>query len=131
MIIQYENYDDDYNPQAISWVFNEKKVSIDFPFAISAVFAEPIEKIIIEVYQENELHFYNLDGELAFKTEIPVKTGYKFKGLNKNKKSKSGISLLFHPREQSDGNTWDDTEQYELKLNDNEDLLGEKLGIYR
>ncbi|WP_444923240.1 hypothetical protein ACJJH9_14900 [Microbulbifer sp. DLAB2-AF] len=47
-------------------------------------------------------------------TLIFQKNGYQFRGLNKNKKSSTGVLLLYFPVEAGVGNQREDFEQFEL-----------------
>ena len=67
MKLQYENYDSDYNLMGVSWNNDNQKISINYTFGITAIFSKPLKKVIIEAFQEGELHFYNLDGTFAYK----------------------------------------------------------------
>ncbi|WNO11133.1 hypothetical protein [Teredinibacter sp. KSP-S5-2] len=113
----------------ISWESSNKDISLSFPFEISAVYADKISKVIVEKYELQKIGFYVLNGELEFETDIPSIKGYKFRGLNKNLSSKTGVSLLFYPDEPGKGNQWGDIEQYELV--EGADCLGKYLDIYR
>lgn len=128
--IEYTKHVNTYDPVSVAWQHESKKYELDFDEPISALYSEPMEQVIVEVYGENKLNFYSLNGELVFSEKLPELSGYQFRGINKNLKSKTGISFLFHPSDEGMGNEWGDTEQYELLAKPGH-RLGKKLGIYR
>lgn len=114
---------------AVHWENEGDKVRLEFPYEISAVYADKIKKVVVEKFEVDKIGFYKLSGELEFDADIPSMEGYKFRGIKKNLESKSGASLLFYPSELGKGNQWGDIEQYELVADS--DCLGKYLNIYR
>ncbi|WP_297533657.1 hypothetical protein [Thalassolituus sp.] len=128
--ITYPKYSDDYDPISVAWSYDESEVEIDFYKPISAVFSESMNKVVVEVFDDGVINFYDLNGILSNSFSIPELDGYKYRGINKNLKSKTGVSLLFYPVRKDVGSEWRDIEQYEL-VPVEETLLGSYLGIYR
>lgn len=114
----------------LSWKVNAENISIKLLGDASAVYSELIDSIAVEIYSEKKIHLYDSLGNYLSEYPIVDKDGYQFRGLNRNKKSKSGIALLYHPLRAGLGNEWNDTEQYEFIL-DELGPVGEKLDIYR
>ncbi len=129
MNIEYEDYTD-YEAKTVYWYFNNSKIALKFSVVISAVYSEKLTNVVVEVYQQNELQFYNLDGSLNFSRKIPQLAKHQFRGINPNLKSSSGVSFLYLPQQAADNNECVDMLQYEMTL-DKDNLLGKKLGIYR
>jgi len=113
----------------VSWIHNSENVSLSFPFEISALYSQTINRVIVEKYEIGKIAFYLLDGAIDCEVDIPSLEGYQFRGINKNNESKTGASLLFFPIEEDKGNQWRDIEQYELTTSNNP--LGKYLDIYR
>ncbi|MCP5014684.1 MAG: hypothetical protein GY938_05295 [Ketobacter sp.] len=130
MKIKYTKHINTYDPVSISWEYQGKDVEIDFNTPITGVYSEPLSCVVVEVYSENLLNFYSLDGGLISSERLPELENYQFRGITKSIKSKTGVSFLFHPSNDQVGNKWGDTEQYEL-TNDKEHRLGQNIGIYR
>lgn len=118
---------DEYD--TVQWECSGGGVRLSFPFEVNAIYASKISRVIVEKYEQGKVGFYQLDGALEFDSEIPKIEGYRFRGINKNSESKTGVSLLFYPSDPGKGNQWRDIEQYELVA----DLkcLGRYLNIYR
>ncbi|WP_188150893.1 hypothetical protein [Teredinibacter waterburyi] len=114
---------------AVRWENSGEEVRLEFPYEISAVYADKIKKVVVEKFEIDKIGFYKLSGELDFYADIPSMDGYKFRGIKKNLQSKTGASLLFYPTESGKGNQWGDIEQYELVADSN--CLGKYLNIYR
>ena len=112
-----------------TWQHSGDFVELELDYDASAVFSESMQLIFVEAFEKNKIFSFDLRGILKDSYDIPIKDGYKFRGLNKNNKSSSGISLLYHPYRDDKGNEWNDTEQYEFILKD--DILGPFLDIYR
>jgi hypothetical protein len=127
--IEYENYVA-HEPRAVSWVHDGKKVLQDFPLAITAVYSEPLQQVVVELFALGKLRFFNPDGSVASEKDIPALPGYEYRGLNRNSQSKTGIALLFNPVAENTGNESRDMEQYELLVK-GPAVVGKKLGIYR
>jgi len=130
MNIVYKKFINEYDPISVYWNHSGKDVLLEFPESITAIFSEKINRVVVELFSANNLHFYNLNGELDFSGSLPNMENYQYRGINKSIDSKTGISFLFHPIADSVGNEWRDTEQYELDLKSS-NFLGKKLGIYR
>jgi hypothetical protein len=113
----------------VRWENSGEEVRLEFPYEISAVYADKIKKVAVEKFEIDKIGFYKLNGQLDFDADIPSVDGYKFRGIKKNHKSKTGASLLFYPAESRKGNQWGDIEQYELLADSN--CLGKYLNIYR
>lgn len=111
------------------WESKGTIITLEFPYEISAKYADKIQRVIIEKYSTNKIGFHTENGTLEFDADIPSLDGYKFRGINKNLTSASGVALLFFPAEPASGNKWRDVEQYELIESNN--CLGKYLGIYR
>ena len=130
MNVEYKKFVNEYDPVCVGWKYAGKDVLLQFSQPITAVFSEKIGKVVVEIYSENKLNFYNINGKLECSNFLPTLENYQFRGINKSIESKTGISFLFHPISQSVGNKWRDTEQYEMDL-ECVYFLGKKLGIYR
>jgi hypothetical protein len=130
MKINFHSYNQYSEPQSLSWVYDGQDVHLAFDSAISAVYSESLKMVFVENLSNGQIYLYSEDGKLVDKKEIPSVNGYRFVGINPNKKSASGIALLFHPEAPVKGNEWRDTEQYEL-LADERSILGRRLDIYR
>jgi len=113
----------------LSWQYDGMSVELELDYDASGVFSESIQLIFIEAYEKKKIFSYNLNGTQRDSYNICAKAGYEFRGLNKNIKSATGISLLYHPSSSDTGNEWNDTEQYELVLEEN--TIGPLLDIYR
>ncbi|MFT3930597.1 MAG: hypothetical protein QM709_09925 [Spongiibacteraceae bacterium] len=128
--IRYTKFLNTYDPVSVSWDYQGRTVQVDFPSVISALRSDKLNCVVIEIYEEGKLNFYALTGDLVSSEALPYLQGYQFRGINKNKESKTGISILFNPVDDSVGNKWRDIEQYELT--DKPGFrLGRSLGIYR
>jgi|SRR5690606_23533889 len=114
----------------LSWKVKAKSVSIRLPGDASAIYSEVIDRVVVEIYPDKKIYIYDSLGNYLCEYSIVDKEGYQFRGLNRNKKSKSGIALLYHPLRAGLGNEWNDTEQYEFIL-DELRPVGKKLDIYR
>jgi len=112
-----------------TWQHGAELEELELDYDASAVFSESMQLIFVEAFEKNKIFCFDLRGKLKYSYDIPIKDGYKFRGLNKNNKSSSGISLLYHPHTDEKGNEWNDTEQYEFILEDN--IIGPLLDIYR
>ncbi len=130
MNIEYKKYINEYDPVSVGWVHEEKDVLLNFSEPITAVYSEPLDRVIVELFSENRLCFYNLAGALESSGSLPRLEHYQYRGIHKSIGSKSKVSFLFHPIDDSVGNKWRDTEQYELDIRCN-NFLGKNLGIYR
>ena len=130
MKLVFGKLNSNYEPMAVSWFFEEKNISLDFSVEISAIYSEKLEQVVVELYDLGKLYFYSVDGTLNCEVGIPKLPKYQYRGLNKNNKSKSGICILFHPIDESVGNEWRDTEQYEMVMGI-PIVVGDKLDIYR
>ncbi|WP_219702730.1 hypothetical protein [Marinomonas lutimaris] len=113
----------------LSWVYEDRLIEKNFTFDASAVFSEVLSLVFVEAYRDSEVHLFRLNGDFLRKYKIATLENYDFRGLNKNIHSKTGVSLLYHPKSNDVGNEWGDTEQYEFRME--EDTLGEFLDIYR
>ena len=113
----------------LSWRWSGGNVSLEFETIARPVFSEVVEKIYVSEYLKSSIYIFAKSGELVRTIEIPTIDGYQYRGLNKNKKSKNGIALLYVPVDEGRGNEWRDIEQYEL--NDESPNLGSFLDIYR
>lgn len=82
---------------AVRWENSGEEVRLEFPYEISAVYADKIKKVVVEKFEIDKIGFYKLSGELDFYADIPSMDGYKFRGIKKNLESKTGASLLFYP----------------------------------
>jgi len=118
---------DEYD--SVSWVYLDKKVCLNFDCEVYAVHASKIDRVVVEKCEDNKICFFKLNGEMDFESDIPCIEGYKYRGINKNIESKTGVSLLFYPVGQGKGNAWGDIEQYELIASS--DCLGGFIDIYR
>lgn len=130
MDLEYKKYINTYDPVAVGWTHNKNSILIEFSEPISAIYSEKLDRVVVEIYAENKLSFYQLSGQLDFSIDLPNLECYQFRGIHKNFESKTGISFLFHPVADSVGNKWRDTEQYELDVKTS-NFLGRRLGIYR
>ena len=130
MNIQYTKFINQYDPVAVSWNNKGDVVLLEFSVVITALYSEILKQVVVELYEDNKINFYDSDGVLTSSEIIPRLDGYQFRGINKNLNSKTGISLLFNPVSDSVGNEWRDVEQYELDFKA-KNFLGKKLGIYR
>ncbi len=130
MKITYKKFINTYEPISVEWNFNGREVLLEFTESITAIFSEKINRVVVELFSENKISFYELSGELDLSGTLPNMENYQYRGINKSIQSKTGISFLFHPTDESVGNEWRDTEQYELDLKA-PNFLGKKLGIYR
>lgn len=128
--LTYTKHINTYDPVAVSWQFGGKSVELEFKAPIEALFSNYLDAVVVEVYDENALNFYSLNGSLLSSEPLPAMAHYQFRGLNKSKESKTGIALLFHPADESVGNQWRDTEQFEL-TEKAVSRIGKRLGIYR
>lgn len=113
----------------LTWQYDGISVELELDYDASCVFSESMQLIFIEAYEKKKIFSYNLNGTLSDSYNICAKKGYEFRGLNKNNKSASGVSLLYHPSSSDTGNEWNDIEQYELLLEEN--TIGPFLDIYR
>jgi hypothetical protein len=113
----------------LTWQYDGMSVELELDYDAIGVFSESMQLIFIEAYEKKKIFSYNLNGTLSDSYNICAKKGYEFRGLNKNNKSATGISLLYHPNSRDTGNEWNDTEQYELVLEEN--TIGPFLDIYR
>ena len=130
MNIEYKKFVNEYDPVSVGWNLAGKDILLEFSQPNTAVFSEKLGKVVVEIYDENKLNFYDANGTLEFSSFLPSLDNYQYRGINRNIESKTAISFLFHPVAQSVGNKWRDTEQYELDLQCI-NFLGKKLGIYR
>jgi len=130
MKIEYVKHINTYDPVAVAWDCNGKRVELIFEVPISALYSEPLANVVVEIYGENKLNFYGLDGALQESEAIPTIEHYQFRGLNKSVESETGISLLFHPADETVGNQWRDTEQFEMGKN-KKNRVGRNLGVFR
>lgn len=130
MKIEYTKHINTYDPVAVSWAYDGKRIELTFETPIAALFSKPLNNVIVELYGANRLNFYELDGTLKASEYLPRLEHYQFRGLNRNKESRTGISFLFHPLDDSVGNQWRDTEQFEMTIN-SDNRVGKNLGIYR
>lgn len=115
--------------QRASWVHDGNDVVLDFPFEIHAIYSARLNRIVVEMFGRKKIGFYKASGELDVEVAIPDIEDYQFRGINKNNKSVSGVSLLFLPLVPRRSNEWGDIEQYELKIEN--ESLGRYLDIYR
>lgn len=113
----------------LTWQYDGMSVELELDYDASGIFSESMQLIFIEAYEKKKIFSYNLNGTLSDSYNICAKKGYEFRGLNKSNKSATGISLLYHPSSSGTGNEWNDTEQYELVLEEN--TIGPFLDIYR
>ncbi|MDP5134776.1 hypothetical protein ORJ04_02310 [Rheinheimera baltica] len=113
----------------LTWQHNGKSVELELDNDANGVFSESMQLIFIDAYEHNKIFSYHLNGTPSDSYNICAKEGYEFRGLNKNNKAASGISLLYHPSSSDTGNEWNDTEQYELLFEEN--TIGPFLDIYR
>lgn len=130
MKIVYTKHINTYDPVAVAWDYDGKRIDLVFETPICALYSEPLKNVVVEIYGENSLNFYGLDGALLGSEPIPKVEHYQFRGLNKNIESETGISLLFHPLDDTVGNQWRDMEQYEMGKSER-NRIGRKLGIFR
>lgn len=114
----------------LEWDFNDKHIMLSFPFDADFLFSESTRTVVIELYEIGKLQVFDEEGVLSREFDIPKLPGYHFRGININKVSQSGITLLYCPTSDEVGNEWGDIEQYEFNLSGN-DPLGKKLGIFR
>jgi hypothetical protein len=113
----------------LKWSVNGENKNLVFKYDISYRFSDKIGMLFVEVYELNLIQVYDSQAILQNEYEIPKLEGYQYRGLNINKNSKTGISLLYFPVHKNVGNEWKDIEQYEFI--DNESIIGKKLGLYR
>lgn len=113
----------------VSWVDDDRIVKIEYPTIARPVYSEIMGKVYISLYSVGEIHEYDMKGKLVKIHSIPQLFGYQYRGLNSNKKSSTGISLLYFPIDDNVGNQWKDIEQYEFV--DSYPPLGKFLSIYR
>ena len=113
----------------LKWSINGEDKKLSFKYDISYKYSEKIKTLFVEIYEINKIKTFDSQARLQNEYEIPKLEGYQYRGININKNSKTGISLLYFPLSKNTGNQWKDLEQYELM--DAKNILGEKLGIYR
>lgn len=130
MKIEYTKHINTYDPVAVAWNYDGKRIELAFETPISALYSESLKNVVVEIYGENRLNFYGVDGALQGSEPIPTVEHYQFRGLNKSIESETGISLLFHPLDETVGNQWRDTEQFEMGKS-KQNRIGRKLGIFR
>lgn len=130
MKIKYGDYDENFDPRSIAWEFEWKDYQLDFPFSVQALYSDSLNLVVVEAYQKNKLKFDSPEAQLVAECDIPCMDDFKYWGINKNKKSKTGGSLLYFPTSDKVGNEWGDIEQYELEYGA-EIVLGKRIGIYR
>ncbi len=111
------------------WKSENGEVRVSFPSDVICVYSSSIDKIVAEIFATGTIQLIDTSGKITQEYEIPSMDGYQFRGINRNNKSKSGISLLFFPTKDELKTEWNDIEQYEFLLSKNP--LGKKLGIYR
>lgn len=114
---------------SLYWSFGDKKVAIYFSSLVGYVYSKKTGKIYVSEYGKSSIYFYSKDGSLLKTIKIPQKNGFQYRGLNRNEKSPSGVSLLYFPVNDEVGNKWGDIEQYEL-LEANP-YVGGFINIYR
>jgi hypothetical protein len=114
---------------SLDWVNQDKNVGIKLDFDAHAIYSEKLNEIAIENYQKKNILFYSELGKLIREIPLPCLEGHSSRGLNKNNESKSGISLIFFPTDESKKTKWDDMVQYELLLE--KPFVGKYLNIYR
>lgn len=130
MKLEYSKYTDDYDPISISWEIEGIARELKFDKTISAQFSEELNSIVVELYEDDKLNFYSLNGELLSSERIPKMDGYQFRGLNKSLKSRTGIALLFLPDAKESDLGLADIEQYEMLSTPNA-RVGGYLNIFR
>ncbi|WP_444919810.1 hypothetical protein ACJJID_12780 [Microbulbifer sp. CnH-101-G] len=113
----------------MSWDEGGRQVVLKFPTIARAIYSSTSKKVYVSEYIRSLIHVYSQSGELLDNFNIPKKNGCQFRGLNKNKKSSTGVSLLYFPVEAGVGNQWEDIEQFELL--DACPYLGGFIDIYR
>ena len=113
----------------LAWQHNGRTVELALDYDASAIYSEPMQLIFVEAFEQKKIFSYDLNANPKDFYNIPEKDGYEFRGLNKNVKSSSGVSLLYHPFRNDNGNQWNDTEQYEFVTDDN--VIGKFLDIFR
>jgi hypothetical protein len=129
--IEYGNYVG-FDPTSVSWSHDGRRILLEFPFTVRAVYSGPLRRVVAELFQIRKLRFYDLDGSVDGERDIPELPGYQFWGLNPNSGSRSGIALLFQPVDEGVGNEWRDAEQYELvPESESQSMVGRRLGIFR
>ncbi|WP_188150486.1 hypothetical protein [Teredinibacter waterburyi] len=130
MNIKFEKKGEGKNAFTIlSWELEGKLFSLEFSTIARPVYSAVAKRVYVSEYMKSSIYVYSESGELLKKYRIPEKDGYQFRGLNPNKKSCTGVSLLYFPIRDDVGNKWGDIEQYELL--DNDPPLGEFIDIYR
>jgi hypothetical protein len=130
MKIDIEKIGEGKNTETIvSWVNGDRTVRIEFPTIARPVYSNVMSKVYVSVYSDRKIYEYDMSGNLVKSHNIPQLSGYQYRGLNSNKKSNTGISILYFPTEDNVGNQWRDIEQYEFV--DSDPPLGDFLSIYR
>lgn len=94
----------------LSWDFESNGVVKRFEHDISFVNSSPLDKVVVSVYAEGKIYVIAHDGEIVDTFNIPQKEGYQYRGLNPNKKSISGVALIYVPMSDDVGNEWGDME---------------------
>jgi hypothetical protein len=112
-----------------TWKNENGEVHISFPSDVICIYSSSINKVVAEIFEARTIQLIDISGKVTDEYKIPSMDGYQFRGINRNNKSKSGISLLFFPTEDKLKTEWNDIEQYEFLTSENP--LGEKIGIYR
>ncbi len=113
----------------LSWEFEGRIITLEFSTIARAVYSSVTRRVYVSEYIKSLIYVYSRDGILVNTYKIPKNPGYQFRGLNKNDKSETGVSLLYVPVESGKGNEWGDIEQYEFL---NADVpLGKFIDIYR
>ncbi|MCW8932606.1 MAG: hypothetical protein OQL19_20525 [Gammaproteobacteria bacterium] len=113
----------------LSWEHNGNNICIDCQDDVQAIYADKLEKVVVELFLQNRIAFYSNEGELSFEIPLPSLDGCSFRGLNKSIKSKTGVSIIFNPEDDKKKNKWNDMVQYELLTN--APYISECLEIYR
>lgn len=111
------------------WLYQGEKIILNFSSMARYIYVEEKKEVFVTVYASRTVYRYKLNGDLHEEYIIPEMNGYQYRGINRNFKSKLGISLLFFPVDEKSGNEWRDIEQYELLSGSNP--LGDFIDIYR
>jgi len=114
---------------SLNWVNQDENIEIKLDFDAHAVCSQKLNEIVIENYQGKSILFYSYSGELLRQIPLPSLDGHQFRGLNNSNDSKSGVSLIFLPTDESKKTKWNDMVQHELIIK--EPYIGKYLNIYR
>ncbi len=122
-------YENKVTSTKYSWRIESSEIQVFFPSDVICIYSEKIDRVVADISEIDRIQLINVAGEVTNEYQTPSLNGYQFRGINRNNKSKAGISLLFFPTEESLRTEWNDMVQYELLYSKNP--LGKKLGVYR